>query len=145
MGAINYGTSTHLCNLGYNPKNDVEDYEEAAQDQLWTAEEVQNYLNNISLYYYDIKLKPGYYDGFYLDVEAAEWYVSDYEDKEERIKELHLIGRVLIDLANKFGLAYYAPGWGTRYAKDIHTTIKAIKQAVKKEITAIYNTRQKTA
>ena len=42
MGAINYGTSTYLCNLGYNLNNDVSDYEESQDDQLWTAQEVQD-------------------------------------------------------------------------------------------------------
>lgn len=143
MGAINYGTSTYLCNIGYNLNNDVADYEEAQDDQLWTAEEVKDYLSNMCLSFYKIYLIPGYYEGFYLDIKAGEWYISDDEDKQERVKELHKIGRALIDLANKFGLVYYIPGWVTCYAKNINTTIKAIKQAVKKEITAIYNATPK--
>lgn len=138
MGAINYGTSEFICNIGYNLNNDVADYEEAQNDQIWTAEEVQDYLNNICLSYYKIDLIPGYYEGFYLDIRGD--YYADDEDKQERIEELHKIGRALIDLANKFGLAYYSPGWGTEYAKNTNTTIKAIRQGVKKEITAIYNT-----
>lgn len=135
MGAINYGTSTYLCSLGYNLNNDVADLEEAQDDQLRTADEVQDYLNELSLSHYDIELKPGYYNGFYLEINGN--YYADDEDKQERVKELHKIGRALIHLANYFGLVSYAPSWCTGYAtKD--STIRIIKNSVKKEITAIY-------
>ena len=137
MGAINYGTSELLCNLGYNLNNDVENYEEAQDDQRWTKEEVQEYLNDICLNFYKIDLLHGYYEGFYLDIRGD--YFADDEDKEERVKELHQIGRALIDIANKFGLVSYAPGWCTRYATT-GDTIRYIKQSVKREITEIYNT-----
>ena len=140
MGAINYGTSEFLCSLGYNLNNDVADCEEAQNDQLWTAEEVQDYLDEFSLCYYDIELKPGYYEGFYLEIsDIDDNYYSDYDCKQERVKELHMIGRALIDLANKFGLVSYAPGWCTGYAST-DSTISYIKQSVKREIAAIYNT-----
>ena len=136
MGAINYGTSELFCNLGYNLNNDVDNYEEAQDDQRWTAEEVKDYLNNICLSYYKIDLIPGYYEGFYLDIRGD--YYAD-EDKEERAKELHKIGRALIHLTNYFGLVNYAPGWCTGYATT-GDTIRRIKKAVKKEVTKIYNT-----
>ena len=140
MGAINYGTSTYLCSLGYNLNNDVENYEEALDDQFWTAEEVHEYIDELSLCYYDIELKHGYYEGFYLDISDINGdYYSDYEDKEERVKELHKIGRALIYLVNKFGLVSYAPGWRTGYSTT-GSTIRYIKNAVKREITEIYNT-----
>ena len=131
MGAINYGTSETICNLGYNLNNDVKDY------QRWTAEEVQEYLNDICLSFYKIDLIPGYYEGFYLDIRGD--YYADDEDKEERAKELHEIGRALIHLTNYFGLVNYTPGWCTGYATT-DSTIRRIKKAVKKEITKIYNT-----
>ena len=140
MGAINYGTSTYLCSLGYNLNNDVADCEEAQDEQRWTADDVQDYLDDLSLCYYDIEIKPGYYEGFYLDIsDIDDNYYADYDCKNERVKELHKIGRALIDLANKFGLVLYAPGWCTGYA-NTGDTIRYIKQAVKDEITAIYNT-----
>lgn len=139
MGAINYGTSTYLCNIGYNLNNDVADYEEAQDDQYWTAKEVQDYLDDLSLCYYDIELKTGYYEGFYLDISDIHGdYYSDDDCKEERIKELHKIGRALIHLTNYYGLVNYTPCWGTRYATT-DGTIRAVKKAVKDEITAIYN------
>ena len=139
MGAINYGTSTYLCNLGYKLNNDVEDYDEAQDDQLFTAKEVQNYLNDLSLCFYDIELKPGYYEGFYLDISDINGdYYSDEDCKNERVKELHKIGRALIHLTNYCGLVLYAPGWCTGYANTDYT-ISAIKKAVKKEIAEIYN------
>ena len=137
MGAINYGTSTYLCSLGYNLNNDAADYEEALDDQFWTAEEVQYYIDELSLCYYDIDIKPGYYEGFYLDISGD--YYADDEDKEERAIELHKIGRALIYLVNKFGLVSYEPGWRTGYSTT-GDTIRYIKNAVKREITAIYNT-----
>lgn len=140
MGAINYGTSELFCNLGYNLNNDVADYEEAQNDQSWTYDEVQDYIDELTLYYYDIHIKPGYYEGFYLDISDIDGdYYADDEDKQERVKELHKIGRALIDIANKFGLVSYAPGWSTGHA-NTGDTIRAIKKAVKKEITEIYNT-----
>lgn len=136
MGAINYGTSELFCNLGYNLNNDV-DYEEAQEEQRWTADEVQEYIDELSLCYYEIELKPGYYEGFYLDISGD--YFADDEDKEARVKELHKIGRALIYLTNHFCLVNYAPGWRTGYAAT-DSTIRYIKQAVKREITEIYNT-----
>ena len=136
MGAINYGTSELFCNLGYNLNNDVADQEEALEEQRWTADEVQEYIDEISLCYYEIELKPGYYGGFYLDIRGD--YFADDEDKEERVKELHQIGRALIYLTNHFSLVNYAPGWRTGYATT-DSTVRHIKNAVKKEITAIYN------
>ena len=137
MGAINYGTSTYLCSLGYNLNNDAADYDDAQDDERWTADGVQEYLNDICLSFYKIDLLHGYYEGFYIDVRGD--YYADDEDKEERAKELHKIGRALIYLVNKFELVSYEPGWRTVYAaKD--STIRMIKKAVKREITAIYNT-----
>ena len=134
MGAINYGTSELFCNLGYNLNNGVKDY------QRWTAEEVQEYLNDICLSFYKIDLIPGYYEGFYLDIrDIDDNYYSDYDCKQDRVKELHKIGRALIHIANKFGLVSYTPGWCTGYATT-GDTIRRIKKAVKKEITKIYNT-----
>ena len=143
MGAINYGTSEFLCSLGYNLNNDVADDEEAQNDhQLWTAEEVQDYIDELSLCYYHIDIKPGYYEGFYLDIsDIDDNYYSDYDCKPERVKELHKIGRALVDLANKFGLVSYAPGWRTGYSST-DRTIRYIKNAVKREITEIYNTHK---
>ena len=139
MGAINYGTSAFLCSIGYNLNNDVADYEEAQNNQLWTAEKVQAYLDDIRLSFYDIEIKPGYCEGFYLDISDINGdYYSDDDCKNERVKELHNIGRALIHLANHCGLVLYAPGWCTSYATTDYT-IRAIKQAVKDEITAIYN------
>ena len=135
MGAINYGESTFLCNLGYNLNNDVDNYEEALDDQRWTAEEVQEYLNDICLSYYKIDFMPGYYMGFYLNI-RGDYYADD--DKEERVKELHEIGRALIHLTNYFGLVNYTPGASTGYATT-GDTIRRIKNSVKKEITKIYN------
>ena len=138
MGAFNYGTSTYLCNIGYNLNNEVADYEDAQEDQLFTAQEVQDYLDDLSLCFYDIKIKPGYYEGFYLDIsDINSDYYSDYDCKNERIKELHLIGRALIHLTNRCGLVLYAPGWCTGYATT-DGTISAIKKAVKDEITEIH-------
>ena len=140
MGAINYGTSTYLCNLGYNLNNGVADCEKSQDDQLWTADEVQDYLDDLRLSYYDIEIKPGYYDGFYLDISDINGdYFSDEDCKQGRVKELHKIGRALIVLANKFGLVSYEPGWCTYYASQ-ERTIFGIKKAVKREITEIYNT-----
>ena len=80
---------------------------------------------------------PGYYEGFYLDIRGD--YYADDDDKEERAKELHEIGRALIHLTNYFGLVNYTPGASTGYATT-GDTIRSIKKAVKKEITKIYNT-----
>ena len=131
MGAIHYGTSETICNFGYNLNNDVKDY------KRWTAEEVQEYLNDICLSFYKIDLIPGYYEGFYLDIRGD--YYADDDCKQDRVKELHKIGRALIHVTNYFGLVNYAPGWCTGYATT-DSTIRRIKKAVKKEITKIYNT-----
>ena len=144
MGAINYGTSAFLCSIGYNLNNGIEDDEEAQDDQRWTAEEVQDYLDDLSLCFYDIEVKPGYYEGFYLDISDINGdYYCDDDCKNERIKELHLIGRALIHLTNYYGLVNYTPGWCMGYGTT-DETIRLIKQAVKDEITAIHNLKNES-
>lgn len=154
MGAINYFTSDYIT-LGVRPydrfdmENDV-NFMEEVQRQIdeygGTVDEVINEyiedcyncdfenvkteLEKQSFYYFHIAIKPGYYEGFTLDIENNFPVALDsWEDRRDANKEITRIKQFLIDCAG-FGLVKCSPGWCTGYS-DYSGTIEAIKQAIK--------------
>lgn len=151
MGTINYSTSDYIT-MGLRPY----DYKEA--DPLFMAimkheaaengETVENYIdeyysqcytddyNNIAaelekyrFWYFHIAIKPGYYEGFSLDISYNFPVAFDnWEERREAQKEVTEIKRFLTDCAG-LGLVECSPGWCTRYG-DYKSTIAAIKKAV---------------
>ena len=154
MGTINYGTSDYIT-LGIEPlsawglehdagfmeeiRAEVEEYggtiEGAIRDYIdGCAEEdysnIQTELDKHSFYYFHIAIKPGYYDGFYLDIESNNGITfNSWQDKREAQKEITDIKQFLIACAG-MGLCEVWPGWCTTY-HDYNHTIKAINKAVK--------------
>ena len=154
MGAINYYTSNYIT-MGLRPydryelTNDPEFMEELQREideyggTVETA--LASYINecyscdydNIKMelekhyfYYYHITIKPGYYDGFTLDIENNFPVALDsWEDRREAMKEITEIKQFLIDCAG-LGLVACFPGWCTGYS-DYNGTIQAIKAAIK--------------
>ena len=63
MGAVNYGSSDYIS-IGLNVSRDFEE---------WEIEEIENdietLLNEYNFYYFHVVIKPGYYEGFYIDIE----------------------------------------------------------------------------
>lgn len=155
MGAINYFTSDYIT-LGIKPyeysdfENDTEFMEqmkEEVNEYGGTIEEnINNYisecydcdyanvetiLNKYSFAYWHIAIKPGYYEGFTLDIENNYGiYFDSYTDRRESMKELTQLQKMLIDCAG-VGLVTCFPGWCTGYANGYIETVKDIKKAIK--------------
>lgn len=157
MGTINYFTSDYIT-LGVKPyetdnyikDNDFMDFikEEwnvntedenevlkAVNEHINTnyeadRENAENILNKYDFYYFHVVLKPGYYEGFSLDIENNFGVALDgWEDRREAQKEITQLKNCLLELAG-VGLVACFPGWCTGY-KDYNETIKAIKEAIK--------------
>ena len=165
MGSINYFTSDYIT-LGVKPydtndyikDNDFMDFirEEwnvntedenevlkAVNEQIninyeADSENAKSILNKYNFYYFHVVLKPGYYEGFALDIENIFGIAIDgWEDRREAQKEITQLKNCLLELAGVGFVACY-PGWCTGY-KDYNETIKAIKEAIK-EIREEYKT-----
>lgn len=154
MGAINYFTSDYIT-MGVKPydasdlendnnfmeelQNEVNEYggtiEEALNNYISACyesdyENIECELNKHNFQYYHITIKPGYYEGFTLDIENNFPIAFDgWEDKREAQKEITEIKQFLIACAG-MGLVKCSPGWCTGYS-DYNSTIKAIGEAIK--------------
>lgn len=132
MGAINYGNSNYI-NMGLNLNLDI--YQDFDIVQM-LAEDVENIIYNENLQYFTVDIIPGYYEGFYLDIEYKDEVFYDYTEKKEAQKEITKIKQMLYLLSN-MDIVRYMPGWCTGYAtpqetkKDIANAIKKMRQDVK--------------
>lgn len=136
MGAINYYTSDYIT-MGLRPY-DIEDftdengidYDEIQFCYDCDYENIETELNKHDFYYFHVTIKPGYYEGFTLDIENNFPVALDsWEDRNAANKEITEIKQFLIDCAG-LGLVQCFPGWCTGY-NDYNGTIKAIKNAIK--------------
>ena len=157
MGTVNYSTSDYIT-MGLKPYN-VDDFtndpdfldfireewsiDTTDQNAVYAAacDEVTSLYDsdyaNISFElskhnfrYYHIAVKPGYYEGFTLDIENNYSVAYDsWEDKRAAQKEITEIKQFLIACAG-MGLVKCSPGWCTGYS-DYNGTIKAIGAAIK--------------
>lgn len=154
MGAVNYFTSDYIT-LGVRPydlydlENDadfmaeiraeVEEYGGTVEDAInnyisnsyeTDLENVNDILSRFSFCYYHLTIKPGYYEGFTLDIENNfPCAYNGYEDRREAQKEITQLKKCLLELAG-VGLVKCSPGWCTGY-EDYKGTCKAIEAAVK--------------
>lgn len=129
MGAINYGKSDYIS-IGLNV-SELE-YDESGFHPYDTLmkEFVESRLDELNNYYFHIVIKPGYYEGFYIDIENNfPVFVNDYEEKRDAQKEVTEIKNFLKDCVVFGGLVQYFPGWCTGYSTK-EETLKAIKTAV---------------
>ena len=161
MGAINYYTSDYIT-LGVKPYDaqdfaQDEDFMQDANDRIskygWTLEEciddeilcnynadednVSYILQKYPFHYYSITIKPGYYEGFTLNIENNFSVAYDsWKDKREAQKELTQLKKCLLECAG-VGLVKCCPGWYTTYynyketCKAINETIKEMREEVK--------------
>lgn len=154
MGAVNYFTSDYIT-MGLRPydslelENDLEFMEEM-QTQVneyggtienaiteyiedcynCDYENIKTELEKHNFYYYHIAIKPGYYEGFTLDIENNFPVALDsWEDRRDANKEITEIKQFLIACAG-LGLVQCSPGWCTGY-NDYKGTLKATKAAIK--------------
>lgn len=131
MGTINYGTSDYIT-IGYNcDLIDYDNYEDCADVVQWCYDKISDRLEQERFYYFDIKVKPGYYEGFYIDIEYNYSYCLDnYTDKRWAQMEITSIKKFLLDCVNYFDCCVVYPGWCTRYLDNV-TTLKEINGAIK--------------
>lgn len=154
MGAVNYFTSDYIT-MGLRPydslelekdtefmeemRRDCEEYggtiENAIIDYIQSCYEddyanIENELNKHNFHYYYITIKPGYYEGFTLDIENNFPVALDsWQDRRDANKEITEIKRFLIECAG-LGLVECFPGWCTGYSSYTET-LQAIKTAIK--------------
>lgn len=128
MGTINYGTSDYIT-IGYNCNNiDYNDnfYNELIQDDF---NQIEYILKQFNFYYFHVTITPGYYEGFYIDIENNfSICYGGWEDKQAAQKEITQIKKFLLSCLD-FGCCAVYPGWCMGYA-DYKTTLKEIDDAV---------------
>ena len=122
MGTINYGTSEYIT-VGLEPYDfaDYEnesgecDYDARCTDMRMDCAYVENILARYDFFYFDIRVKPGYYEGFYIDIESNFGLAYDsWEDKREALKEATQIKRFLLECVESCCCVVH-PGWCTGY------------------------------
>lgn len=137
MGAVNYITSDYIT-LGLRPydtddftdENNNIDYDEINYCYECDYENIKHELEKHGFHYYHITIKPGYYEGFTLNIENNYPVALDsWEDRRDANKEITEIKQFLIACAG-LGLVKCSPGWCTGYS-DYNGTIQAIKAAIK--------------
>ena len=136
MGAINYFTSDYIT-LGVNC-NDIEtDDDYYFINDLYDA--IESTINGENFYYFNVKLRPGYYEGFSIDIEFNFSYCFNcWRDKIDANKEITRIKNFLINCIGE-GLCAVSPGWCTAYY-DYNESIKRLKQAIKEMRQTVQNT-----
>ena len=131
MGTINYGTSDYIT-IGYNC-NDI-DYDDTDYDFYINDdyETVKHILNQYIFYYFHVKLEPGYYEGFYIDIDYNfPLFFDDYTYRREAQEEITTIKHALQQIVKNTNCCAVFPGWCTSYA-DYKSTLSEIEKAVKK-------------
>lgn len=154
MGAVNYFTSDYIT-MGLRPYDSLElendsEFMEEVQAQVneyggtienviaeyiadcynCDYENIKTELDKHNFHYYHITIKPGYYEGFTLNIENNFPVALDsWEDRRDANKEITEIKQFLIACAG-LGLIACFPGWCTGYS-DYKGTLEAIREAVK--------------
>jgi hypothetical protein len=139
MGTINYKTSDYIT-IGYNC--DFIDYDDEFAHDIVTDyyEQVKYRLEQERFYYFNVKLEPGYYEGFTIDIEFNyKWCFDGYRDKREAQKEITQIKKFLLECINDFECYVVFPGWCTTY-KNHTESIKLLNEAIKEMRQEVKNT-----
>lgn len=154
MGTINYFTSDYIT-LGIKPydysdfENDAEILQDAKEQAALNGTTVEDELCDTIQYYYEctyynvsaelkkhyfhyfhIAIKPGYYEGFTIEIEFNYGICLDsWKDKRDAQKEITKIKKFLKTCTGMGMVACY-PGWRTGYC-DYKETLKEISRAIK--------------
>ena len=129
MGAINYNTSDFIT-IGYNCNNI--DYEDEYYHEIITDYYDQTVQARARYYfcYFHVTVEPGYYDGFYIDIESNyHYFYNDYEEKRLALKEITQIRKFLYECVSDYECCAVSPGWCTTYY-DYTDTLKKIDGAI---------------
>ena len=128
MGTINYKTSDYIT-LGVNC-NSLQNTEEELWELQADFEDIQEIISKEYFHYFHIKVDPGYYEGFYIDIEFNFKYCLDsWQDRQEAQKEITSIKKLLFDLIEWYGLRACSPGWCTTYYNHAET-VERVEQAI---------------
>ena len=130
MGAINYFTSNFIT-IGYNLN--FTDYDDPYYHEIITDyyDQVKYTLEKTNFIYFSVKLKPGYYEGFTIDIEFNFSYCFDnYREKLEAQKEITEIKEFLLTCINDFECCAVFPGWCTTY-NNYNDSLKLLNAAIK--------------
>lgn len=113
----------------------IDDYIKTCYDA--DNDNVITILEKYSFYYFHVAIKPGYYEGFTLDIENNFSVAFDgWEDKRAAQREITSLKKCLLECAG-VGMVQCSPGWCTGYndykgtCKAIGTAIKAMRDEVK--------------
>lgn len=154
MGAVNYFTSDYIT-MGIEPysaydlendpdfmdalRDEVNEYggtiDEALESYIQTSYEademnIEFILEKYSFDYYHVTIKPGYYEGFTLDIENNCSVAFDgWEAKRAAQREITSLKKCLTECAGA-GMVQCSPGWCTGY-NDYRGTRRAINAAIK--------------
>lgn len=148
MGAINFGSLTNKSRLAI--VNEPRTEEEKEQQEFFNYEmlETAEALDKYNLYYFEIIIKMGYYDGFYLELNEknTKWVYNNTKEKNEVIKELTLIKKCLIEIVKSEHCWGCYPSWiyNRLDTADTIKQIKAIIKELKNEVKASYTERTAT-
>lgn len=136
MGTINYGTSDYIT-IGYNCNNidyEEEFYNDYIQDDY---ENIKYFLGKYNFYYFHVTVEPGYYEGFYINIENNFGVCYDSsEDKKEALKEATQLKRFLLGCLG-YNCCSVRPGWCMGYSnyktsiEEINKAISEIKEEIK--------------
>lgn len=163
MGAVNYFTSDYIIMAvkpydTYDFEND-QDFTEMVQEYMkeyggtlesWIDDYIKSsydddktnvsaILEKYSFYYFHVTIKPGYYEGFTLDIENNFSVAFDgWEDKRAAQREITSLKKCLFECAG-VGMVQCSPGWCTGY-NDYKGTCKAIGAAIKAMRDEVKNT-----
>lgn len=139
MGAINYFTSDYIT-IGYNLNfidYDDEFYHEIITDYY---EQVKSRLEQEYFYYFNVELKPGYYEGFTIDIEFNYSLCLDgWGDRRLAQKEITRLKAFLTECINDFECCAVFPGWCTSY-KNYNDSIDLLNAAIKEMREQVNNT-----
>jgi hypothetical protein len=115
----------------YTDEDNGTDYDAMAIDEQYFYDEIQAIRDKYNFYYYHVKLEPGYYEGFSVDIENNFGIAYDsYEDKREAQKEITQIKKFLLECVEN-GLVCVWPGWCTTYRTPAEThadVLAAVKE-----------------
>lgn len=150
MGAVNYYTSDYIT-LAVRPYNMDDEMLKVLREEIaeygnpYETEQqyidqyisdcysddyinIKSVLDRYNLYYYEIDIEPGYYEGFSLKIKLLEYY--DVDDLTQAAKEIPEVIQCLKECV-KCGMVACYPGWCTAYFNHDETLTKIDEAADK--------------
>lgn len=137
MGTVNYSRSDYIT-MGLKPYDPADftdengniDYEGMESCYEYDLENADSIIEKYGFYYFHVATKPGYYEGFSVDIEFNfPAFFDNWQERVEAKKEVTALKKCLIELAG-IGLVSCRPGWCTGY-DDYKGTLELIRAAAK--------------